>query len=89
MIGSLTYSLPKAGVKVGACLLVGPEGLRCSAHPLGEVMCRGQVHYPAFATGSSKVAFGFFHLYLLSIIRPNCACRLLFLLPYSFFVFSC
>ena len=88
-IGSLTYSLPKAGVKVGACLLVGPEGLRCSAHPLGEVMCRGQVHYPAFATGSSKVAFGFFHLYLLSIIRPNCACRLLFLLPYSFFVFSC
>ena len=29
----------------------GPEGwLRCFAHPLGGVLCRGHVPYPAFAS---------------------------------------
>ena len=34
---------------------VRPEGwLRCFAHPLGGIVCRG----PAFAPGSSKVTVG-------------------------------
>ena len=70
---------------------VRPEGwLRCSAHPSGGVVCRGHALYPAFAPGSSEMAVGFFGLlYLLSRICPNCACRQLFLVPYSFLVFCC
>ena len=32
------------------CPGVGPEGwLRCFAHPLGGVVCRGHAQYPVFA----------------------------------------
>ena len=69
---------------------IGPEGwLRCFAHPLGGVVCRGHAQYPAFARGSSKVAVGYFSWSLLSRICLNCACTWLFLAPYSFFVFCC
>ena len=38
------------GVRVGVCPGVGPEGwLKCFAHPLGAVVCRGHAQYPAFA----------------------------------------
>ena len=38
------------GVRVGVCPGVGPEGwLRCFAHPLGGVVCRGYVQCPVFA----------------------------------------
>ena len=44
---------------------VRPEGwLRCFAHPLGGVVHRGHVQYPAFAPGSSKVAVGFLGLFV-------------------------
>ena len=53
------------GMRVGVCPGVRPEGrLRCFAHPLGGVVCRGHVQYPAFAPGSSKVAVGFFGLFV-------------------------
>ena len=38
--------------------------LRCFAHPLGGAVCRGHAQYPAFAPGSSKVAVGFFGLFV-------------------------
>ena len=55
--GSLAGSLPEGGgacslhgVRVGVCPGVGWEGwLRCFAHPLGGVVCRGHAQYPAFA----------------------------------------
>ena len=47
------------------CPEVRPEGwLRCFAHPLGGVVRRGHVQYPAFALGSSKVAAGIFGLFV-------------------------
>ena len=35
-----------------------------SAHPLGGVVCREHAQYPAFVPGSSKVAVGFFGLFV-------------------------
>ena len=97
--GSLACSLAKGGqvcssygVRVGAGPGVGPEGwLRCSAHPFGGSVCRGQAQYPAFAPGSSEVAVEFFWSFciFLSIICINCTCMQLFLIPSSFFVFCC
>ena len=90
-------SLP--GVRVRVCPGLRPEGwLRCFAHPSGGGVCRGQAHYlcfcprhPIFAPGSSKLAVGFFGLFVSfgSRICPNCAYTQLFLVPYSFFVFCC
>ena len=40
------------------------EWLRGFAHPLGRVVCRGHTQYPAFAPASSKVAVGFFGLFV-------------------------
>ena len=47
--------------------------------------------HPVFALGSSKVAVGFFGLFVSfgSRICPTGACTQLFLVPYSFFVFCC
>ena len=53
------------GVRVWVCPGVRPEGwLRCFTHPLGSVVCRGHAQYPAFAPGSSKLAVGFFGLFV-------------------------
>ena len=62
------------GLRVEVCPGVGLEGrLRWFAHPLGHGVCRMNAQYPAFAPGSSKVAFGFLVcLYPLSRICPNC-----------------
>ena len=63
---------------------VGLEGrLRWSAHPLGGVECRGHAQGPAFAPRASKVATGFFGLFVSfrSRICPDCACTQLFLAP--------
>ena len=47
------------------CPGVQREGwLRWFAHPLVGVVCRGHGQYPAFALGSSKVAVGFFRLFI-------------------------
>ena len=44
---------------------MGLEGwLRWFAHPLGCGVCRVSAQYPAFAPGSSKVAFGVFGLFV-------------------------
>ena len=51
---------------------VGPEGwLRCFAHPLGGVACRGRAQYPAFAPDTQvllralrKWQLGFFGLFV-------------------------
>ena len=49
------------GVRVGVRPGVGPDGwLRCFAHPLGGVACRGRAQDLAFAPGSSEMAVGFF-----------------------------
>ena len=47
--------------------------------------------HPVFVPGSSKVAVGFFGLFvsLGSRICPNCSCTYSFLVPYTFFVFCC
>ena len=78
------------------CPGVGLEGwIRRFANRLGGDVCSGQVQYPAFATGSSKVAveeildFFFFFWSLLSRICPSCTCTQLFLVPNSFFVSCC
>ena len=38
--------------------------LRCFAPPIGGVVYRGSVQYPAFAPGSSEVAVGLFGLFV-------------------------
>ena len=38
--------------------------LRWFPHPLGGAVCRGHAQCPAFASGSSKVAIGFFDLFV-------------------------
>ena len=38
--------------------------LRWFPHPLGGAVCRGHAQGPAFASGSSKVATGFFGLFV-------------------------
>ena len=48
-------------------------------------MCNIPVLLPAF----QKWQLGFWSFCVLSIIHPNCTYTLLFLLPYSFFVFCC
>ena len=60
-------------------------------YPLGGGVCRGHLQYPIFAPGSSKVAVGFFDLFVCSGSRicPNRACMWLLLVSYSFFVFCC
>ena len=60
-------------------------------YPLGGGVCRGHLQYPIFAPGSSKVAVGFFDLFVCSGSRicPNRACMRLLLVSYSFFVFCC
>ena len=84
------------GVKVGVCPGVRTEGwLRCFAHPLGGAVCSGHAQRPAFAPDPllllqalQKWQLGFVvSVYLLSRICPNCACKQLFLVLYSFFVF--
>ena len=64
-------------------------GGRWFAYPLGDVVCRGHVQFPAFFLGSSKVVVGFLglFLYLLSRVFPNCTCMQLFLVPCSSIVF--
>ena len=56
--------------------------------PLCGAVYMGHLQYPAFACSNSEVAVRFLvFLYLvLSLICPNCACMLLFLVPHSFFV---
>ena len=51
------------------------------------VLCRGHAPYPAFSSGSSKVAVGLFwsFFHLLSRICPNCAHTQLLLVSYIFF----
>ena len=47
------------------CPRVRPEvWLRCFAHPLGGGVCRGHTQYLVFVPGSSKVATGFFGLFV-------------------------
>ena len=86
------------GMRVGVCPGMRTEGwFRWFVHPLGSVVCRGRVQYPAFAPGTSKVAAGFlvwvflflFFSYLVVQNLPNCTCMQLFLVPYSFFLFCC
>ena len=82
------------GVRVGVC--PGVE-LRWFAHPFGGAVRRGHAQYPAFAPNTlfllralQKWQLGFLVFCIfLSIICLNCACRQLFLVPYSFFVFCC
>ena len=59
-------------------------------YPVGGAVCRGHV-YPIFAPGSSKVAVGFFDLFVSSGSRicPNRAGTQLLLVAYTFFVFCC
>ena len=80
------------------CPGVGLEGwLSCFAHPFGGVVCWGHAQHPAFAPDTlillpapQKWQLGFWSLCIwLFMIRPNCACTQLFLVPYSFFVFCC
>ena len=53
------------GVKVGVGLGVWLEGrLRYFAHLLGDVVCREYAQYPTFAPGFSKIAVGFFSLFV-------------------------
>ena len=53
------------GVRVGVGLGVWLEGrLRCFAHLLGGVVCREYAQYPTFVPGSSKIAVGFFSLFV-------------------------
>ena len=72
--------------------------LRYFACPLGGGVCRGYAQFScfcswpsAFAPGSSKVAFGFFGLFI-SFVRNfalTVPCTQLFLVLYNFFVFGC
>ena len=73
-------------MRVRLCPGVGLEGrLGCFAYPLSAVVCKGHGQYPAFAsstvfvffffaTDSSKVAVGFFGLFVSfgSRIYSNC-----------------
>ena len=55
-------------MRVGECARIGLEGwLRCSAHPLGGVVCRGHAQYPAFAPDHSEVAVGLFGFLYLAV----------------------
>ena len=83
-------------VRVGVCPGVGSEGwLRCLAHPLGGVECRGVCSILfllltyCFCFRLLKMADFLVSLYLLSRICPNCSCTQLSLVPYSFSVFYC
>ena len=96
--GSFACSLPEwgwacslRGVRVGVCPGVGLEGwLRWFAHPLVRVSCRGRGSTLLLLQALQKWQLGFLvSLYVLSRICPNCACRQLFFVPYSFFVFCC
>ena len=81
--GSLACSLPEGGpayslhgVKVGMCPGVRLKGWpRYFAHPLGGV-CRGHAQSSAFALSSSKVAGGFFDLFVSFVqnLPFNCTC---------------
>ena len=88
---SLACLLPERGGEASLFLIWGegrgvsrgrPEGwLRCFAHRLGGVVCRGHVQYPAFAPNPllllqtlQKWQLGFLvSLYLLSKICPSCS----------------
>ena len=53
------------GLRVEVCQGVGLEGWPgWFAHPLGCGVCRVRAQYPAFAPGSSKVAFWIFGLFV-------------------------
>ena len=95
------WSLPGAGlgggwrasslnkVKVGVDWWVGPEGqLRWSAHPLSGTVCRCVYTQHPVLLPAPQLDFGLF-ISFVSLIWPNCACRQLLLVPYSFFVFYC
>ena len=83
-------------VRVGVYPGAGSEGwLRCLAHPLGGVECRGTCSTlfllltHCFCFRLLKMADFLVSLYLLSRIGPNCSCTQLSLIPHSFFIFYC
>ena len=83
MAGALAHSLLIRGEGWGVAGVRLEGWLRWSAHPM---VVLGQGTYPAFASRSSQVAFGFcFFCILLSRICPSCPCTRLFLGPYEFF----
>ena len=70
------------------CPEVRPEGwVRCFAPPLGGVVYRGHVLYPAFALGFGQL--GFWSLCIFCLKFALTAHAQLFLVPCSFFVFCC
>ena len=79
------------GLRVEVCQGVGLEGWPgWFAHPLGCGVCRVRAQYPAFAPGSSKVAFWIFGLFVSFVQNwPQLHIHAFILAPYSFFVFCC
>ena len=79
------------GLRVEVRPGVGLEGrLRWFAHLLGHGVCRMNAQYPAFAPGSSKVAFGIFGLFVSFVQNLSQLHTHAFIsVPYSFFVFCC
>ena len=78
------------GWAAGVALVICPVGL--------GVVGRGHALYPAFVPDTQfllpalqkwQLDFFLVFLYLLSRVCPNCACRQLILVLYSFFVFCC
>ena len=65
-------------------------GVGWFAYPLDCGVCRVCAQYPAFAPGSSKVAFGIFGLFVSFVQNlPQLHIHAFILVPYSFFVFCC
>ena len=81
-------------VRVRVCPGVRSEGrLRCFAHPVGGVVCRGHAQYPAFAPYAlfllqvlQKWQLGFFGLFVSfgSRICPNCTMHTVIFSPMQF-----
>ena len=60
---SRDWAFSLRGVRVGVCQGLGLEGwLRWFAYPLGGVVCRGHVQYPAFALNSRSFSWVFWSL---------------------------
>ena len=52
-IKAVSLACSSYGVRVGVCPVPRPEGwLRWCAHPLGSVVCRAHVQYPAFTANT-------------------------------------
>ena len=89
--GARTNRFPPCLLRsLGSWFLIWGEGWgvsRGQAGGVAQVFCPPLRWYcvlvPAFAPGSLEVAVGFWSLYLLSSICPNCTCSVIFSLIFS------